>query len=175
MSDLDGLRNLYQKTAPFYEQHIIPVFGPLAADFAGWVLRCPCARLNYELYDAFDGDSISSRQQLRRLTLADLGTGTGILARSFAPHVNSVIGLDVSPAMLSTAQYAARLENHTNIRWLQADLHSLPLCRGAVQLVVSSFGMNASTPKRSLKAIANVLRRGEGMLAIQEWGVEDDC
>jgi hypothetical protein len=56
-----------------------------------------------------------------------------------------------------------------------ADLHHLPIQRGAAQLIVSSFGLNASTPKKSLRSIANALRPGEGMLAFQEWATEEDC
>jgi hypothetical protein len=43
-----------------------------------------------------------------------------------------------------------------------------------VQLIVSSFGLNASTPKKAFRAIVKALRPGEGMLAFQEWGTEDD-
>lgn len=36
--------------------------------------------------------------------ILDLGTGTGNVARTLAPHVKRVIGVDISPAMLERAQ-----------------------------------------------------------------------
>src|SRR5438128_833240 len=85
MPDLDGLRKLYAETAPFYEQQVIPVFRPLAENFSTWVLRCAADRLNYSLYDPFDLDETTPLPPaLRKLHAADLGTGTGILARTLA-------------------------------------------------------------------------------------------
>ncbi|MEP7288674.1 MAG: methyltransferase domain-containing protein [Chloroflexota bacterium] len=176
MSDLDGLRSLYSQTAPYYEPHITPVFAPLVRDLAEWINRCAAARLDYNLYDPFDlEDQASSRLRKLPLKVADIGTGTGILARTLAPSVQSVIGIDLSPAMLMVARETARQEGRDNLKFLQADLHHLPLKPASVQLIVSSFGLNASTPKQSLRSLARMLRHGEGMLAFQEWGVEDDC
>src|SRR5258708_2729710 len=172
MTNLHGLRRLYAETAPFYEQQVIPIFRPLAEDFAAWVLRCAADRLNYALYDPFDlNEATSLPPKLRGLHAADLGTGTGILARTLATTLQSVIGIDLSSDMLGEAQRHAP----SNLRLLQADIHRLSLRRGAVQLAVSSFGLNASEPKKSLRAITGLLRRGEGMLAFQEWGAEDAC
>jgi ubiquinone/menaquinone biosynthesis C-methylase UbiE len=173
MSDLPGLLSLYSQTAPFYEQQVVPIFALLARDLATWILQCAAHHLDYSLYDPFDLDeqiSPESQRQLTRLHAVDIGTGTGILARQLAPSIGSIIGLDLSPAMLTTAsRYIAG-----KVRLLQADVHHLPLRPGSIQLAVSSFGLNASTPKKSLRALARLLHRG-GMLAFQEWSVEDDC
>jgi hypothetical protein len=42
-----------------------------------------------------------------------------------------------------------------------------------VDLAVSSFGLNASRPKKVLRSIVRVLRSGKGILAFQEWGALD--
>jgi ubiquinone/menaquinone biosynthesis C-methylase UbiE len=173
MSDLPGLLSLYSQTAPLYEQHVIPVFAPLARDLANWITRCLAHRLNYSLYDPFDLDeeiAPQSERLLSNIQAIDVGTGTGLLARLLAPKLGSVIGIDLSPEMLT----AVANDDVSKVRLLQADVHHLPLRPGSIQLAVSSFGLNASTPKKSLRALAKLLHRG-GMLAFQEWSVEDDC
>jgi SAM-dependent methyltransferase len=42
-----------------------------------------------------------------RHRLLDLGTGPGLIALGFAPHVGEVVGVDVEPAMLEAAREAA--------------------------------------------------------------------
>jgi len=171
MTNLDGLRSLYAQTAPFYETEVVPVFAPLAHDLSRWIVDCAAARLDYSLHDAFDVEHTTVLPpRLRALRALDVGTGTGILARSLASRLALVYGVDLSAPMLNAARQSAP----GNVRFIQADLHQLPLRRGAVQLVASNFGLNASEPKRSLRAIAGLLRRGEGMLAFQEWGAEDE-
>lgn len=174
MSDLQGLRSLYSQTAPFYEQHVIPVFAPLAHDLADWIIRCAVARQNYNLYDPFDLDdkvTPQSQRSLSRLRAVDIGTGTGLLARILAPSIGTMVGIDLSPAMLKIA--GANVPG--NVHLIQGDIHHLPLRPGSMQLAVSSFGLNASTPKISLRELAALLPRGSGILAFQEWSVEDDC
>src|SRR5450755_4427680 len=102
MSNLDGLRQLYAQTASFYETQVIPVFGPLAADFAAWALHAFAEYYYYgRQFDPFDSERESvphETESLATLDVIDLGTGTGILARSLAPQVHTVLGVDVSPA-----------------------------------------------------------------------------
>jgi ubiquinone/menaquinone biosynthesis C-methylase UbiE len=177
MSDIPGLRALYAHLAQRYEHAVIPVFSPLAADLSQWIIHCVNDRLHYALYDPFDLDdeALTTIQPLRAmntLQAADMGTGTGILARFLAPHFGRVVGIDVSSPML---HIAADLAPRESLRFVTADLHHLPLRKGAIHLITSSFGLNASTPKKSLGAFARILRSGEGMLAFQEWGVEDDA
>ena len=44
--------------------------------------------------------------------LVDLGTGPGLLALGFAPHVGRVVGVDPEPAMLEVARQAAARAGH---------------------------------------------------------------
>ena len=43
----------------------------------------------------------------KRQALIDLGTGPGLLALGFAPHVGRVVGVDPEPAMTAAARKAA--------------------------------------------------------------------
>jgi ubiquinone/menaquinone biosynthesis C-methylase UbiE len=174
MSDLDGLRYLYSHTAPYYESQIAPLFAPLAFSLAEWALRCAAARFDYELYDPFDLEDQIPPHMLPKIAVlrtVDLGTGTGLVARHLTPHINNVIGLDISPDML----HAAQINNPVNVISVQADLHALPMKSNSFQLVTSSFGLNASTPDKAIRAVRRILQRGSGLLVFQEWGAEDDC
>lgn len=173
MTNRPGILSIYAHTAHLYEQRIIPAFGPLAASLADWIARCVDAHQHYSLHDPFDLDESqpTSPQSLHGLTALDLGTGTGILARTLARSFGRVIALDLSPAMLGVAAHEAQ----PNMRLVRADLHDLPLRRGAAQVITTSFGLNASTPRKSLRAVAQALFPGDGIFAFQEWGAEDDC
>ncbi len=177
MSDILGLRSLYGHIASRYEQNVIPAFGPLADDLAHWITHCVHARLHYHLYDPFDLDdetlNIRPVRSMNTLVAADIGTGTGILARLLASGLHTMIGIDVSAPMLKVA--AEQSFGQDNLSFIVADLHRLPFRPGGLQLIVSSFGLNASTPKKAMQTFAGILRRGEGMLAFQEWGVQDDA
>lgn len=167
MLDLNGVRCLYAQTASRYERQVVPVMRPLADDLATWIIRCAAAHRRGALYDPFDlepGDV--GRIATLPLTALDIGTGTGILARLLAPHVRQVIGLDLSLAMLQKADGA--------VSWVNADLHHLCVRHGAVDLVVASFGLNASSPKTAFRSVARALRPG-GLLIFQEWGAESEC
>ena len=173
MTDLDGLRKFYAQTAPRYEDQVVPVFGPLAQSLANWIARCVAAQRTYSLLDPFDLDDSLSTPLAGALSAIDVGTGTALLARNLASILGSnsrIVGVDASPAMLSVAQRLAP----ANIRFAQADVHELPFAANSLHLAVSSFGLNASAPKKSLRALYRVLRKAQGMLAFQEWSVEDD-
>src|SRR5258706_11103363 len=48
----------------------------------------------------------------REHALIDLGTGPGLLALGFAPHVGRIVGVDPEPAMLEVAARAAARAGH---------------------------------------------------------------
>ena len=45
--------------------------------------------------------------------LIDLGTGPGLLALGFAPHVGRIVGVDPEPAMIAAARTAAARASQT--------------------------------------------------------------
>jgi len=74
-------------------------------------------------------------------TVADLGCGTGQVAALLAPHVNKVIAIDNSPAMLKAAQ--KRTAGFPNVDLRPGELRSLPIddasCDAALILLVLTY------------------------------------
>src|SRR5437016_4552993 len=63
-------------------------------------------------------------------TVLDIATGTGFTARAFAPHVGSVVGLDVSRGMLEQARTKAVENGLTNIEWREGRAEELLFASG---------------------------------------------
>jgi SAM-dependent methyltransferase len=136
------IQYLFDESAGRYERDITPVFAPLAADFVAYA---------------------APRRADRAL---DVGTGTGLLARYLAPYVRSVVGVDIAPRALAAAR---AIPTVTNVHYLRADLNRLPFPAGGFTLVAASFGLNATDPDHSLRALRRVITPG-GRLVLQEWG-----
>lgn len=135
-------RKLFDIVAPHYEARIIRAFGPFAASLVEWANPQP------------------------HETLLDIGTGTGIVARLAAGNSRQVVGLDFSASML---QSAYPISTTLNLGYIQADAHRLPFASGSFDVVIASFGFNATRPQKSLKESYRVLKPG-GRLVFQEWG-----
>ena len=97
----------------------------------------------------------------------DIGTGTGLVAHLLEPHVRHVTGVDFAWSMLCAAR---RAQNHQpGVAFVCADIARLPYPRRHFNLIVASFGLNATDPYHSLRALRRCLAPG-GRLVIQEWG-----
>jgi ArsR family transcriptional regulator len=96
--------------------------------------------------------------------VADLGCGTGAVAVQLAEHVQRVIGVDSSAAMLKAAR--KRVGDLDNVDLLRADLASIPLkdasCDAAMLLLVLTY---AADPALVLREAARLLKPG-GKLVI---------
>jgi ubiquinone/menaquinone biosynthesis C-methylase UbiE len=142
---LDLIRTLFDQSAERYERDIVPVLAPLTADFVAYAAPQPSD------------------------VALDVGTGTGLAARMLAPYVRRVVGVDISPASLRAAR---SVPTAANVHYARADIARLPFPAGAFSLAVASFGLNATDPAHSLRAIRRVIAPG-GRLVIQEWGPAD--
>lgn len=95
----------------------------------------------------------------------DLGCGTGRwLARLLARGANSVVGIDISPAMLSVARGRAGIHD----RLVLADGLHLPFQASTFDFVISSFALNHI---KDLQSTARELARAvklQGRLLISE-------
>jgi SAM-dependent methyltransferase len=99
----------------------------------------------------------------------DLGCGIGRVAAAIAPHARSVLGLDISPAMIAEAR---RRHFAANLRFEVTDgagLAAVPTACQDLVLAVDSFPYlvqaGATVGERHVAAAARILRPG-GTLAV---------
>ena len=67
--------------------------------------------------------------------LLDVATGAGAVALAFAPHVDHVVAVDISPAMLECAERARLSLNLHNVRFRLADATALPFPEHSFDMV----------------------------------------
>lgn len=100
--------------------------------------------------------------------VVDLGAGTGLLALALAPHVEQVVAVDASQAMLARLYEKAHRSRLVNVTPLLADLRSLPLPDEAATLIVSNYAfhhLDDSAKELALSEARRVLAPG-GRLVI---------
>jgi SAM-dependent methyltransferase len=94
-------------------------------------------------------------------TVADLGCGAGDASRQLAPHVERVIAVDQSEAMLETA--SGVLSAHRNVELTCGDLEAVPLPDASVDAAVISLVLHhVEHPAAVLAEAARVLRSTNG-------------
>jgi ubiquinone/menaquinone biosynthesis C-methylase UbiE len=131
-----------------YERYLVPsIFAPWAADLVELAALQPGQRV------------------------LDIGCGTGIVARTTARRLgsgDSVVGLDVSSAMLAAARPAAAAEGVT-IEWREGDALRLPLADEAFDVVFcqQSFQFVPDRPA-ALGEMYRVLAPG-GKVVLSVW------
>ena len=67
----------------------------------------------------------------------DVATGTGFCAQAFAPHVASVVGLDVSVGMLETGRQRMQAAGVTNVAFQEGAAEAIPCEDGSFDLVTA--------------------------------------
>ena len=99
-----------------------------------------------------------------RLRVADIGTGTGVLAFELAELGLDVVGIDRSEAMLETARlkYAAREASALGtVEFRTADAHDLPLDSPAFDAVFAHMVLHSlEEPERAIREMARIVRPG---------------
>ncbi len=100
----------------------------------------------------------------------DLGAGTGFVTMALAPHVSSVLAVDVSPGMAESLTGNAARAGLCNVRAEVANLRALRLPPHSVDLVVSSYALHhlRDAGKRELAAAAAGWLRPGGRLVIAD-------
>ena len=107
-------------------------------------------------------------------TALDIATGTGHTALAIAPHVASVIGLDLTPEMLAEAAALSRTRGLNNIAFREGDVHALPFASASFDLLTSRRAPHHfSNIKQALSEMWRVLRAG-GRLVIDDRSVPED-
>jgi SAM-dependent methyltransferase len=98
----------------------------------------------------------------------DVATGPGYVAARAAQRGASVVGLDISSAMVAMA---SRL--HPDIEFLQGDVHDLPLEDASFDAVVANFLiLHVGRPELAASELTRVLKPG-GALALTVWDVPE--
>jgi SAM-dependent methyltransferase len=109
-----------------------------------------------------------------REQVLDVGTGTGHTALAFAPRVASVIGLDMTEAMLDQARELAAQQGVSNVDFELGDAMGLPYDSGRFDLVTCRVCAHhfADVP-RAVGEMARVLRPGGQLLVVDSVSPED--
>lgn len=104
----------------------------------------------------------------------DLGTAAGHAALAVAPHVGSVVGVDITPEMLGHARDLARERGLDNVTFKPADVEQLPFVDRSFDVVISRFSAHHwPNLDRALFQAARVLRPGGRFLCIDTVGPDD--
>lgn len=100
-----------------------------------------------------DGDAV----------VGDLGCGTGQIARTLAPFVSRVIGVDASRAMLKAAKSRAP----RNVELREGQLESLPMKDGEIDVALIFLVLHyVVDPERVLREAARTLKPGGRLLLV---------
>lgn len=110
------------------------------------------------------------------MSVLDLGTGTGVVARRLAPVLGpggSIVAADISPGMLAVARSQVPVDG-APIAWLEADAAALPVPDASVDLVIAQQVLQY-LPDRdaALQEVRRVLRPG-GRFVATVWSHLED-
>ena len=72
----------------------------------------------------------------------DVATAAGHTAMALAPHVRSVVGLDLTLAMFVPAARLAHERGLSNIVWLAGDVERMPVADGSFEIVVCRISLH---------------------------------
>lgn len=102
------------------------------------------------------------------LEVVDFGCGTGVMTVELARWAKRVTAIDKSPSALEQAQARVQREQVSNVTFLGADLHELPLGAGKKDLVVASQSLHhVENPAAVLGEAARILKPGGRIVVLE--------
>lgn len=106
-------------------------------------------------------------RMLPPLTVADLGSGEGLLAELLARRCHRVIAVDNSEKMVEFGARKARKNGLKNLEFRLGDLENPPLDPNSVDVVVLSQALHhAGDPAQALRAAYAILKPGGQLLLL---------
>lgn len=96
-----------------------------------------------------------------KASVADVGTGTGYLARGLASKAAQVVAIDSSTAMLEVAGTDLAHEGIGNVTLLEGDAHDLPLEDNSQEMVYANLLLHhLQEPAIAVKEMYRILKPG---------------
>lgn len=93
--------------------------------------------------------------------VADIGTGTGYLAKKLAEYAKTVNAVDSSTAMLEVARQSLTKQKHKNINLIEGDAHDLPLSDESQDMVYANLLIHhLLEPSLAIKEMYRVIKPG---------------
>jgi SAM-dependent methyltransferase len=103
---------------------------------------------------------------------AEIACGPGIIARGMASRVGSVVGLDLTPAMVEKAR--AEAAGTANVSFEVGDATALPLDDDSLDGAITRFSLHhIPAPIRVLEEMCRVVRPG-GYVVVSDFVTDDD-
>jgi ubiquinone/menaquinone biosynthesis C-methylase UbiE len=120
------------------------------------------------------GRVVALAEPRKNWAVLDIATGTGHTAFAVSPHVNSVVGVDLTVEMLTQAERLRVEKLLSNVVFQIADAHELPFQPETFDLVTCRRAAHHfSNIRRALREMRRVLRIG-GKVIIDDRSVPED-
>jgi len=95
----------------------------------------------------------------------DVACGPGIVACEFSRTARSVVGIDITPAMIGAARERQRALGLTNVEWIEGTALPLPFAERSFDAVVTRYSFHHFIePARVLSEMIRVVRPGGRVL-----------
>jgi SAM-dependent methyltransferase len=105
----------------------------------------------------------------------EIACGPGLIARAMAPRVGSVLGVDLTPAMVEKARTDAAAAEVGNVSFELGDATALELPDDSLDGAITRFSLHhIPGPIRVLEEMARVVRPG-GYVVLSDFVTDDDA